>query len=203
MLANLYIVAAPSGAGKTSLVNELVKTMSRVEVSISQTTRKPRSQEVDGENYFFICESEFEENIKENVFLEYAYVFENYYGTSRTWVESKLAAGIDVILEIDWQGARQVKQQFDAAIGIFILPPSREVLHNRLRKRAQDDSQVIEKRMAQASDEMSHFNEYDYLVINDDFEEAKEQLRQIILANRYRLKLQAQRHEALIHELLG
>lgn len=202
MLANLYIVAAPSGAGKTSLVDALLKTLANVKVSISHTTRKPRPGEVDGKNYFFITKEQFQAKIAHHDFLEYAEVFENYYGTSVSFVEQQLSQGTDVILEIDWQGARQIKAKFQYSIGIFILPPSLDILRQRLQNRAQDNEEVIAKRMAAAGNEMSHYKEYEYLVVNDDFDHAVEQLKSIILANRCLKRIQAEKHQGLLAELL-
>lgn len=202
MLANLFIVAAPSGAGKTSLVNALVQSTADVKVSISHTTRQPRPGEEQGKNYFFITEQEFTNKVAQAEFLEYARVYGNLYGTSRAWVEEQLYAGVDVILEIDWQGARQIKNKFLQSIGIFILPPSSKILHQRLENRAQDHHEVITERMAHASDEMSHFDEYDYVIINDDYETALMELRSIIIANRCKKEIQAEKYKGLIKDLL-
>ncbi len=203
MKGSLFIVAAPSGAGKTSLVNELLGKMSHVKVSISHTTRRPRPGEVEGENYFFVEPKLFEKMIAEDAFLEHAQVFGNYYGTSRQWVMAQLMAGFDVILEIDWQGARQVRQLMPDATGIFILPPSKAVLRERLQKRGQDTSDVIDHRMAEAVEEMSHYSEYEYLIINDDFDQALEDLKTTITAQRYRTALQRDNNKPLIDSLLA
>lgn len=186
MAATLYIIAAPSGAGKTSLVKELVDEDKRIMVSVSHTTRDMRPGEVDGVHYNFTDIDSFKSLVAEGRFLEHAQVFDNFYGTSRDWVEAKLAEGIDVILEIDWQGGRQVREAFPAAVGIFILPPSREALEQRLRGRGQDDDDTIARRMQDAKSEISHFDEFEFVVINDDFDEALTDLRSIMAALRLR-----------------
>ena len=202
-LGTLYIVAAPSGAGKTSLVKRLIETTSGVAVSISHTTRTPRPGERDGEHYHFVTPTAFEAMITQGAFLEYAQVFGNYYGTSRTAVQTQREAGLDVILEIDWQGARQVREQLSDSLGIFILPPSREALRQRLTSRGKDSSAVIEQRMAAALDELSHYAEFDYLVINDDFATALEALRAILIAYRQRQIRQIEQQQKLLQVLLS
>jgi len=199
----LYIFAAPSGAGKTSLVKALLDKSDGIEVSVSHTTRAPREGEVDGVNYHFTDIAAFNVMVNEGAFLEHAQVFDNLYGTARANIEQRLAAGVDVILEIDWQGARQVRQQFPDSLGVFILPPSRQALEDRLRGRGQDGDEVIARRMRDAESEMSHYAEFDYLVINDDFETALEELKAIITANRLRSPLQASRHGEMLNELLA
>jgi len=199
----LYIVAAPSGAGKTSLVKSLVETTSDVVVSISHTTRPPRPGEQDGVHYHFIPLRSFETMIAQGAFLEHAQVFGNRYGTSRAAVLAKLQAGLDVILEIDWQGAQQVRKQLPDSPSIFILPPSRDALRQRLAGRGQDSPEVIERRMAAALDELSHYVEFDYLVINDQFETALTELSAIIIAQRQRRTAQLERHLELFHILLS
>ncbi|MBD2809603.1 guanylate kinase [Xenorhabdus sp. Vera] len=201
----LYIVSAPSGAGKSSLIQALLKTqpLYDTQVSVSHTTRQTRSGENHGEHYFFITVDEFQNMISHDEFLEYACVFGNYYGTSRKVIEDTLASGVDVFLDIDWQGAQQVRQKMPAARSIFILPPSREELLRRLRGRGQDSEEVIAKRMAQAVAEMEHYNEYDYIIINDDFNTALADLQSIIRSERLRLDRQTQRHDALISKLLA
>lgn len=199
----LYIISAPSGGGKTSLVNALVASMNNLFISISYTTRPIRPGEQNGVNYNFVTSTQFQELLKKNTFLEHAKVFNHDYGTSRDWVEQQLQQGRDVILEIDWQGAQQIRQNFKQCVSIFILPPSREVLRNRLLNRAQDDTQVIEQRMAQARNEMSHYNEFDYLIINDVFENALFDLKAIIRSRRLLLPVQAQIHAELIKNLLA
>lgn len=199
----LYIISAPSGGGKTSLVEALVSTTSNIFVSVSHTTRSIRPGEQDGVNYFFIQEAEFTQRVNQHQFLEHAEVFGNLYGTSKEWVESQLAEGRDVILEIDWQGARQVKWMLPESLGIFILPPSLPALQNRLQRRGQDAPEVIARRMQQATIEMSHYHEYEFVIVNDDFERALQDLRAIILAERLKLKHQQLRHAGLIEELVA
>jgi guanylate kinase len=179
-MANLFIIAAPSGCGKTSLVEALIKKTKNLCVSVSHTTRPPRPDEVNGINYYFVSINEFDEMIKNNAFVEHATVFDNHYGSSTKLIREKLDQGVDVILEIDWQGARQVKENMPNAISIFILPPSNEALLGRLKQRAQDDEITINKRMSDAQNQMQHFNEFDYLVINDDFNSALNDLNLII-----------------------
>ena len=179
-MANLFIIAAPSGCGKTSLVEALIKKTKNLCVSVSHTTRPPRPDEVNGINYYFVSINEFEEMIKNNAFVEHATVFDNHYGSSTKLIREKLDEGVDVILEIDWQGARQVKENMPNSISIFILPPSKEALLGRLQQRAQDNDATINKRMSDAQNQMQHFNEFDYLVINDDFNSALNDLNLII-----------------------
>ena len=179
-MANLFIIAAPSGCGKTSLVEALIKKTKNLCVSVSHTTRPPRSDEINGINYYFVSINEFEEMINNNAFVEHATVFDNHYGSSSQLIKEKLDKGIDVILEIDWQGARQVKENMPNSVSIFILPPSKEALLGRLQLRAQDDEITIKKRMSDAQNQMQHFNEFDYLVINDDFNSALNELNLII-----------------------
>jgi guanylate kinase len=198
----MFIVAAPSGAGKTSLVNAMVKEMTDVQISVSYTTRRPREGERDGVDYHFIQENLFEQMVIDQAFLEYATVFGRHYGTGRQWVLDKLHQGIDIILEIDWQGARQLRELFSQVVSIFILPPSMEELAQRLIKRQQDEQDIIEERMAKAHAEMVHYNEFDYLIINRDFSTAKEQLKHIILAERLKLRDQQHAEAGLIAQLL-
>ena len=198
----LYTVSAPSGAGKTSLVKALVESDSQVTVSVSHTTRPMRPGETDGINYHFVDRDAFIQMLGESAFLEHAQVFENYYGTSRAWVDETLASGRDVILEIDWQGAAQVRKLKPETVGIFILPPSQQALQERLTGRGQDEQAVIDKRMAQAINEMSHYVEADYLIINDDFTHALAELRAVLVAERQRLNRQQERHSALLQSLL-
>ena len=179
-MANLFIIAAPSGCGKTSLVEALIKKTKNLCVSVSHTTRPPRPDEVNGINYYFVSINEFEEMIKNNAFVEHATVFDNHYGSSTKLIREKLDEGVDVILEIDWQGARQVKENMPNSVSIFILPPSNEALLARLKQRAQDNDETINKRMSDAQNQMQHFNEFDYLVINDDFNSALNDLNLII-----------------------
>lgn len=185
-LGTLYIISAPSGGGKTSLVNALLESVNNLEVSISHTTRSARPGDQQGIDYYFVDEKSFISLINQNDFLEYAKVFGNYYGTSQKWVENKLSKGIDVILEIDWQGAQQIRKLMPESIGIFILPPSWQILEKRLRERAQDNEEVIAKRMAKARDEISHYHEYDYVVVNDNFAKALADINAIIHVRRLR-----------------
>jgi len=199
----LYIVSAPSGAGKTSLVKALVDAQPQVRVSVSHTTRAMRPGEVDGVNYHFVSREEFLARLERNEFLEHAEVFGNLYGTSQLWLEQTLAEGYDLILEIDWQGAQQVRRLMPQAKSIFILPPTQEALRQRLNNRGQDSDEIIEKRMREAVSEMSHYVEYDYLVINDDFAHALIDLQSIFRANQLKQQAQQQRHARLLDELLA
>lgn len=201
--ATLYIISAPSGGGKTSLVRALLQSVDRIQVSVSHTTRPPRPGEQEGLHYRFIDQARFDEMAAAGEFLEYARVFGNCYGTSRSAVTDVLSRGTDVILEIDWQGARQVLSAMPEAVSIFILPPSVRDLEARLRSRAQDGDEVIARRMREAVAEMSHYREYRYLVINDDFEYALADLRAIIRANRLTAERQRERHRELLAGLLG
>lgn len=199
----LYIVSAPSGAGKTSLVRELVQQIEGVTLSVSHTTRESRPGETEGVDYHFVKAENFTEMLSNTEFLEHAQVFGNYYGTSETWVKHQLESGLDVILEIDWQGAAQVRRLMPNACSIYILPPSRSVLEKRLRNRGQDSDKVIAARMAEAKEEMSHYNEANYLVINDNFELALSQLKSILLSNRQRIAPQSETNVDIISELLS
>ena len=202
MTGTLYIVAAPSGAGKTSLVKALLEQLDELEVSVSYTTRAPRPGERDGINYHFIDRKGFQSMVAAGEFLEHAEVFGNFYGTAKANIFERLRAGIDVILEIDWQGARQVREAFPETVGIFILPPSREVLEQRLRDRGQDSEETIARRMRDATEEMSHYREFDYLVVNDRFERSLEELRAIVVARRLRLEVQQRKLGGLLAELV-
>jgi len=199
----LYIVSAPSGAGKTSLVSALLEADSQVEVSISHTTRAARSGEQNGVNYHFVSVDEFEAVVANDDFLEYAKVFDNYYGTSRVWLEQRLVAGQDVILEIDWQGAQQVRSLMPEALSIFILPPSKAALRSRLEGRGQDSEEIIARRMSEAESESSHFDEYNYLIVNDQFEQARQELGAIFTANRLEANRQAVKYKAVLADLLS
>ena len=208
-MANLFIIAAPSGCGKTSLVEALIKKTKNLCVSVSHTTRLPRPDEVNGINYYFVSINEFEEMIKNNAFVEHAKVFDNHYGSSTKLIREKLDEGIDVILEIDWQGARQVKENMPNSVSIFILPPSQEALLGRLQQRAQDDEITISKRMSDAQNQMRHFNEFDYLVINDNFSSALNDLSLIIslpdkVSERSSLSLseQSKKYKKLLKKLI-
>tara|TARA_R110002126_G_scaffold98045_31_gene228187 strand:- start:2177 stop:2809 length:633 start_codon:yes stop_codon:yes gene_type:complete len=200
---NLFIVSAPSGAGKSSLINALLKNHSDMQVSVSHTTRQPRPGEQDGVHYHFISVEQFKKLIAENEFLEWAEVFGNYYGTSRSAIIANLRQGIDVFLDIDWQGARQIREQAPGTLGIFILPPSMTALQQRLEQRGQDSQQVIAQRMAQAQNEMQHADEYEYLIINDDFNQALSELSYIVLSQRNSLSSQQSRHQRLMQQLLA
>ena len=199
----LYIISAPSGAGKTSLVKAMLGELEGAAVSVSHTTRAMRPGEQNGVDYHFIDKAKFEAMVAEGAFLEHAQVFDNYYGTSKASVQAQLAAGQDVILEIDWQGARQVRDWQPEAVSIFVLPPSRETLEERLRGRGTDSEDIIQRRMRDAVSEMSHYPEYDYLVINDRFDTALVELKAILLAQRQRLALQQARHPGLLEALLA
>lgn len=198
----LYTVSAPSGAGKTSLVKALIESTEQIQVSVSHTTRPMRPGEIDGINYHFVSNEDFNAMLAEDAFLESAKVFDNQYGTSRSWVEETLQQGIDVILEIDWQGAEQIKKMLPCT-AVFILPPSKEELESRLTNRGQDDSDIIAKRMSEAQSEMSHYPSADFLVINDDFDTALGDLRALIRAKRLEKAQQQQRHAELLAKLLA
>ncbi|ORU93497.1 MAG: guanylate kinase [Cycloclasticus sp. symbiont of Bathymodiolus heckerae] len=199
----LFIVSAPSGAGKTSLVKALLAALSGIEVSVSHTTRAQRSGEKPGVDYHFSDAGGFQKIIEENGFLEHATVFGNSYGTSRTLVEDKLAQGIDVVLEIDWQGAQQVRSVMADSCSIFVLPPSKQVLEDRLKGRGQDSAEIIEQRMRTAVDEMSHYNEYDFLLVNDDFDVAVNELTGIIESKRLCMQRSQLTYSALIKQLVN
>lgn len=200
---SLYIVSAPSGAGKTSLLKALLESVDKLAVSISHTTRPPRPGEQNGSHYHFRDVSTFESMIQANAFLEHAKVFDNFYGTSRQAVEHQLATGDDVILEIDWQGAQLVRKQLPESITIFILPPSVIALRERLQGRGQDSDEIIARRMRDARTDAAHYDEYDYLVINDDFDQALAELRAIFMAERLKTSRQAAGHRQMLDELLA
>lgn len=204
-LGTLYIVSAPSGAGKSSLISALIQknTNNDLQVSVSHTTRQPRPGEENGVHYHFVDVEQFKSLIDEGMFFEWAQVFDNYYGTSRTVIEEQLANGIDVFLDIDWQGARQVKELMPQAKGIFIMPPSRTELERRLVGRGTDSDEVIASRMQQAVSEMSHYDEYDYLIINDDFEQALVDFSAIINGNRLARAQQSLKHSDMLKDLLA
>lgn len=205
--ASLFLISAPSGAGKTSLVDALINASSlgktdKFCVSVSHTTRPKRPGEIDGVNYHFVTQDVFRRMCEQGEFLEYAEVFGNFYGTSRAWVEQRMQSGWHVILEIDWQGAAQVKSIMPEAISIFILPPSLETLRARLTSRAQDKPEVIEKRMAEAVNELSHYEQADYLLINDDFNEALANLRAIFQGQYQPGQRELAKQQALLQSLL-
>ncbi len=201
MSGRLFIVCAPSGAGKTSLVNALLTADPGIKLSVSFTTRKPRPGEVDGREYHFVTEQEFERLAARGTFLESALVHGNHYGTSKLWIAEQRAAGADILLEIDWQGAAQIRSLIPESIAIFILPPSFEALLSRLNKRAQDAPVVIAARLAAAREEISHVGEFDYVIINDKFSAAVEDLVSIVRAERLRAASQLTRHHDLINRM--
>lgn len=202
---NLFILSAPSGAGKSSLISALLKHESKrvMQVSVSHTTRDSRPGEVNGEHYHFVSVEAFKKQISQNEFYEYAEVFGNYYGTSETAIDDQLAKGIDVFLDIDWQGAQQVRMKKPDVTTIFITPPSREELENRLRNRGQDSEEVIQGRMAQAQAECSHYQEFDYIIINDDFDQALADLITIVNNQRLKRSQQVENHQLLFKDLLA
>lgn len=200
---SLFIITAASGTGKTSLVKQLIATTNDLAVSISHSTRKPRPGEIDGQHYHFVSREIFADMIKKGEFLEHAEVFENYYGTAQSTVEFMLSNGLDVILEIDWQGALQVQKLRPDATTIFILPPDRQSLRQRLSNRGQDSQEVIERRLAGSVNEMSQYVNFDYVVINDNFDVALAELKSIIIANRLTLAKQQERHAGRIEQLLS
>lgn len=199
----LYIISAPSGAGKTSLVKALLEELDLIEVSVSYTTRAKRPGEIEGVDYHYVDQDIFKQMIADDQFIEHAEVFGNYYGTSKRQIKEKLKAGIDIILEIDWQGAQQVRKQFECCTNVFILPPSREELLSRLQERGQDSGDVIKKRMSESIEQMSHYEEFEYLIVNDQFSHALGELKALIYAFRLRQSSQCRRNNDLIQELLG
>ena len=208
-MANIFIIAAPSGCGKTSLVKSLIEDSNNLSVSVSHTTRKMRQGEIDGKNYHFVSKATFDKMIINKEFVEYAEVFGNMYGTTKKNIKEKLDRNIDIILEIDWQGARQVRQNIPDAVSIFILPPSKKALLERLINRGQDDEVTISKRMENSEREMSHFNEFNYLIINDQFDSALSNLKAIIDDFRNNIKNidlslenQVLRHKYLLNKLI-
>ena len=199
----LFVVAAPSGAGKSTLVNALLEREPAISLSVSHTTRPPRAGEQYGRHYYFVDRAEFEREIAEGVFLEHAEVHGNLYGTSRTRVQALLGQGRDVLLEIDWQGAEQIRRGKPDCVSVFILPPSRAELERRLRGRGSDSAEVIERRLHNSRGEIAHAHEFDYILVNDVFEQALADLQAIVRAVRLRSRLQWQRHERLIADLLA
>ncbi|HEY2418313.1 MAG TPA: guanylate kinase [Steroidobacteraceae bacterium] len=201
-MRKLFVISAPSGAGKTSLVRAMLDARPNLLVSVSHTTREPRAQELEGRDYFFVTPERFQKLIDERAFLEYARVFGNSYGTGRAQIEEKLAAGKDILLEIDWQGARQVRSAMPACKSIFILPPSRAALEQRLRERRTDSPETIARRLADAAADMSHYAEFDFLVVNDHFEQAKLDLGTILDGGGHELSADRPQVSQLIHTLL-
>ena len=199
----LFVITAPSGAGKTSLVNALLEREPGLRLSISHTTRPRRPNERDGREYHFVSVPQFEQLATQQAFLEHAKVFDNYYGTARAFVEEQLRVGHDVLLEIDWNGAQQVRRALPACVTVFILPPSRRALAERLAKRATDSPEVIARRLRDAAADMSHYREFDYVVVNDDFEHAVHELRRIIAGDGAELAADRPQLQGLLHELLA
>jgi guanylate kinase len=201
---NLFILSAPSGAGKSSLINALLDQESSrpMQVSISHTTRDPRPGEENGKHYHFVSVENFKKQIKKNAFYEYAEVFENYYGTSEAAIDDQLAKGIDVFLDIDWQGAQQVRMKKPSVTTIFISPPSKQALEDRLRGRGQDSEEIIARRMEKAQSECSHFQEFDYIIINDDFKQALADLTTVVNNQRLKRNQQIAQHSVLLEELI-
>lgn len=200
---NLFVVTAPSGAGKTTLVAALLAADANVQLSISYTTRAPRAGEVNGKDYHFVERAEFERMISAGELLEHAEVYGNYYGTSQVWINEVIQNGRDILLEIDWQGAQQVRRLFPDAIGLFVLPPSLDTLESRLRNRGKDSDEVIAKRMAVAREECSHVDEFDYVIVNEHIDDAVRDIVAVVRAQRLTLAGQSLRHTALISSLKG
>ena len=203
MSGNVFIVSAPSGAGKTSLVKSLLEADSQIKLSVSFTTRAARPGEENGVHYHFVSLDEFMAMLGRGDFLESAEVYGNRYGTSQRWIEAQLETGVDILLEIDWQGAVQVRKLMPQAISIFVLPPSVEALRQRLTGRGQDSQDIIDRRVAAAQEDMSHVGEFDYVIINDDFATASLDLQAVVRAQRLRIDAQTARHEKLIQALLA
>ena len=200
---NLFIVAAPSGGGKTSLVRKLVGSLKDIVISVSHTTRSLRPGEADGVDYFYVDQPTFLRMAQNGEFLEHATVFNHFYGTSQAQIAQRLEAGIDVVLDIDWQGAEQIRHSFPESVSIFIIPPSMDILKQRLVDRKRDDEQTIERRMQCARDELSHYNEFDYLIVNDDFDKAGAELMSIVVAQRLRTHRQSEQQSKLLSFLLS
>ncbi len=200
---SLFIVAAPSGGGKTSLVKKLVSSLDHIAVSVSHTTRAMRPGEQHGVDYFFLDDQAFLSMVEQCAFVEHARVFNHFYGTSAAQITDRLSAGIDVVLDIDWQGAQQIRHAFSTAVSIFVIPPSLEVLKQRLMDRQQDNEDIISSRMQRARDELSHYPEFDYLIVNDDFEQAAAELSAIVVAHRLRMIRQAEQQRKLLSFLLS
>jgi len=202
-LGSLYIISAPSGAGKTSLIKALLESVDDIEVSVSHTTRPMRDGEVDGQHYHFVDIATFEQGITDGLFLEHAKVFENYYGTSQSTVKQRLAEGVDVILEIDWQGAQQIRQLMPDNCSVFILPPSIDELERRLTSRNQDSDDVIARRVSQAKEDVQHFTQYDHVIVNDDFAVALQALSSIFQCKRTERDNMQLRNQSLLTSLLS
>ena len=198
---NLFIISAPSGAGKTSLVKALLKTGIDLSLSISYTSRPARPEEVDGRDYHFVSREMFEQSRERGEFLESAQLYGNFYGTSQKWINETIASGHDILLEIDSQGAHQVRRIFPGVVGVFVLPPALEVLETRLRLRGQDSSEAITRRLAAAREEMGHVDEYDYVIINEKLDQALQDLACIVHAERLRMAKQLARHHELVTQL--
>lgn len=201
MPGNLFVVSAPSGTGKTSLVHALLNINPEIDLSVSYTTRDPRVGERDGKDYHFVSHSTFHTMMQRGEFLESAEVYGNLYGTSQTWISHEIARGRDILLEIDWQGAMQVRKTFPECVSIFILPPSVEALEQRLKGRGKDNIETIAKRMATVREEVAHVAEYDYVIINDNLNEALRELNAVVLSSRLHCAKQLSRHQALINRL--
>lgn len=202
-VATLFIVSAASGAGKTSLVKALLEHDNKISVSVSHTTRAPRPGEKHGKDYFYVDKAQFSSMVDAGDFIEHAQVFDNFYGTSEKEVRQLLDKGTDVILEIDWQGAAQVRKKFEEAVGIFIIPPSTEELQNRLQGRGQDSDEIIQRRMQDAVSEMSHYAEFDYLLVNNDFDQALQELSEVVRVQRLMTGRQALKLQPLLGSLLA
>lgn len=200
---SLFIVAAPSGGGKTSLIKALTERMANIRVSISHTTRPARPGEQHGVDYFFVDKQTFARMVEQGEFIEYATVFDHCYGTSVLQIKDDLDAGIDIVLDIDWQGAKQIRSMFKEALSVFVVPPSLDVLKQRLRTRQQDNNQVIDARMQRAQAELSHYREFDYLIVNDVFDKAAAELEAIVTSHRLRTSRQAIRERKLLSFLLS
>lgn len=199
----LYVVSAPSGTGKTSLLKALYDSMDKIAISVSHTTRKPRTDEINGQNYHFTNTENFREMIIKNKLLEYAEVFGNFYGTSSDWIKKQQGKGDDIILELDWQGAQQIRQHAPEAISIFILPPSQTELRTRLEIRSTDDAEIIAHRMAKATNEISHYHEFDYIIVNNHFDTALAELQAVIRCQRLKCENQCILYASLVKELLS
>ena len=201
MSGNLFIISAPSGAGKTSLVQALLNINPQIDMSVSYTTRDPRPGEHDGKDYHFVSRETFLAMAKRGEFLESAEVYGNLYGTSQTWISHENTRGRDILLEIDWQGAAEIRRMFPECVSVFILPPSKQALEDRLKKRGKDNDAVIAKRMASVREEVAHIAEFDYVIINDNLNEALRELNAVVLSAKLRRERQLARHQDLINQL--